>query len=99
MDNNLKNIEISPIYTKEMIRRKRRVFPLQQLGFIGQKKAIIRQQYPTLNFSFILDGGGFFRVNGKKWIKIEKKSIIGSKFNEKLKYCLKEKRNCLGCLL
>jgi len=38
-------------------------------------------------------------VNGKKWIKRQKKSAKGLKTNEKLKYCLKEKRSCVGCML
>ncbi|MES2310368.1 MAG: AraC family transcriptional regulator [Verrucomicrobiota bacterium] len=39
--------------------------PLQTIGFLPQKKEWVYQKFPTYNFSFILQGEGTYKFNGK----------------------------------
>lgn len=85
IDISLDDIDIFPVYAAEMDRRKRRVFPLRALGYSREKTDWVDRSFSTLNFSFILKGGGFYH-DGQREYRVEAPCVLTQWPDEPVRY-------------
>ena len=60
MEINFKNMDICPIYAGELHRSRRQVLPVQHIGQFSTKHDRVYNVFDSINFSFILEGGGTY---------------------------------------
>jgi len=64
MEIHIKDMDIRPIHSANIERRKRQVLPLYTMGLHAEKRGWVRHAFDSVNFSFVLRGGGQYRKGG-----------------------------------
>jgi AraC-like DNA-binding protein len=85
IDISLYDMDIFPVYAAEMVRRQRRVFPLRALGYSRHKSDWVDRSFDTLNFSFILKGGGSYH-DGEREYRVEAPCVLTQWPDQRVRY-------------